>query len=226
MWWSQRSLTSVPGHRTLGTGNGHRTTSWTGPTAGALRWKSPKRWATGSIRMRTPASGMGPRLVSGHRSLSLSHGDMDKLVETVERKMKDKAEHRQLEGHGNAEKWLAIYLDQDAGSQLELLMEPVTGIVLEVPPGGLARPACVYEEARMPCFDVLLGYARTCGYDQVWCLTQSVRGIGRTLVLRLTVEADLWECFSVLDSYRFEGGGISTPAPLLGRPTTGPIASA
>ena len=139
---------------------------------------------------------------------SLSHGDTDSLYKTLMRKMKDKAEHGQLDGL-DREKWLCVQLDEDAGSELELLFRPVPTVVLNATPDRLATFSHAYNEIRVPRFDCLLDHAASFGYDEVWCLTQSAHGPGTTLVLRVLVNARQWHCFSVWKRYLFCKEGIS-----------------
>ncbi len=144
----------------------------------------------------------------GTWSKSLSHGDTGSFYKTLMRKMKDKAEHGQLDGL-DREKWLCVQLDEDAGSELEFLFRPVPTVVLNVTPGRLAAFSHAYNEVRIPSFDCLLDHAAAFGYDEVWCLTQSVHGPGTTLVLRVLANARQWHCFSVWKQYLFREGGIS-----------------
>ena len=153
----------------------------------------------------------------GTWSKSLSHGDTDSLYKTLMRKMKDKAEHGQLDGL-DREKWLCVQLDDDAGSELEFLFRPVPTVVLNIAPDRPAALSHAYNEVRLPSFDCLFDHAAAFGYDEVWCLTQSAHGPGTTLVLRVLVNARQWHCFSVWKRYLFCKEGISQLLPDEQRP--------
>ena len=133
-------------------------------------------------------------------------GDSADLRRTFERKMKDKAERGQLQAVTADERWLFIQLDDDARSELESLFEPVPRIVIDA---ATRETVDAYSVAAMPDFGDIIESAREFGYDEVWAITQTVRGDGRTMVLRLLASRQRWECFHMLARSWFEGGGIS-----------------
>ena len=142
----------------------------------------------------------------GVRSKSWRSGDSSDLRSTLGRKMKDKAERGQLQAATADERWLCIQLDDDAGSELETLFEPVETMVLDAATGETID---AHSVAVMPDFDDVMAKAREFGYDEVWAITQSVRSDGHTMVLRLFAHKGRWACFHMVASSWFEGGGIS-----------------
>ena len=147
----------------------------------------------------------GTTILVGSRTKDWTTGDTEDLRKTLYRKMKDKAERGQLQGV-LAERWLAIQLDDDAGSELESLFEPVPRITIDV---ATRKAVDAYSLAVMPDFCDIIEQARVFGYDEVWAFTQAVRADGRTMVLRLVASQHRWECFHMLAKSWFEGGGIA-----------------
>ena len=119
--------------------------------------------------------------------------------------MKDKAERGQLRGV-LGDRWLAIQLDDDAGSELESLFQPAPRITIDV---ATRRTVDAYSLAVMPDFSDIMEQARAFGYDEVWAFAQTMRADGRTMVLRLLASRRRWECFHMLAKSWFEGGGIA-----------------
>ena len=148
----------------------------------------------------------GTAIRVGSRHKGWTSGDSADLRRTLARKMKDKAERGQLQAVTVDERWLFIQLDDDAGSELESLFEPVPRIVIDA---VTLETVDAYSVATMPDFGDVMESAREFGYDEVWAFTQTVRGDGHTMVLRLRASQQRWECFHMLARSWFEGGGIS-----------------
>ena len=148
----------------------------------------------------------GTTIRVGSRHKGWTSGDSADLRRTLERKMKDKAERGQLRAVTADERWLCIQLDDDAGSELESLFEPVPRIVVDATTRKIVDS---YSVATMPDFGDVMESARGFGYDEVWALTQTVRGDGHTMVLRLFASQQRWECFHMIARSWFDGGGIS-----------------
>lgn len=142
----------------------------------------------------------------GCRTKGWTTGDTADLRRTLDRKMKHKAERGQLQSVPAAEKWLAIQLDDGAGSELESLFQPVPHIAIDA---VTLKRTSAYSVATMPGFGDIIESARRFGYDEVWAFTQTVLADGRTMVLRLLVAQHRWECFHMLAKSWFEGGGIA-----------------
>ena len=137
---------------------------------------------------------------------SWSDGDTDDLYRTLTRKMQDKAERGQLQSV-DAEKWLCIQLDIDAGSELETLVSPRETLTVALPAGVVV--AVNELPTPMPCLDDLMAQVREFGYDEVWAFTRAALAQGRTLVLRVRATAGRWECFHMLAEWCFEHGGVA-----------------
>ena len=152
-------------------------------------------WPTGNTTKRV-----------GHRHKSWTTGDTADLCKTLERKMKDKAVRGQLQAASVDERWLCIQLDADAGTELQSLFTPVPSITIDVAPDQITSVCLV---ATMPSFNDIMERARHFGYDEVWAFTQAVEAKGRTMVLRLILSKERWECFHMLGEWRFKDGGIA-----------------
>ena len=106
-------------------------------------------------------------------------GDLGDFRRTVSRMMKDKHERGQLAGP-EREAWLCIVLDDDAGSDLEMLLDPQPGPAVDSAQLEMALGA-VMEEAE--CF----------GFHEVWCVAEPLFGpAAGPLVLRLAAVRREW----------------------------------
>lgn len=103
-------------------------------------------------------------------------GGLGDFHRTVSRKMRAKHERGQFTDP-NREAWLAIQLDDDAGTDLEMLLQEPSPTIAEV----LGRAV---ESVRED--------AASFGFSEVWCFCESMRGPGSTLVLRMPINQDQW----------------------------------
>ena len=100
-------------------------------------------------------AGDGTTILVGSRTKNWTTGDTRDLRRTLYRKMKDKAERGQLRGV-LAERWLAIQLDDDAGSELESLFQPVPRIAIDV---ATRKAVDAYSFAVIPDFGDIMEQA-------------------------------------------------------------------
>ena len=101
-------------------------------------------------------------------------GGSDSFQRTVSQKMRDKHERGQLNDPAR-EAWLCIHLDDDAGIEMEQM--------LQAPP--LADTTAT--SLRWPFLGSVLDEAAGYGFSEVWCFAQASGGTQPILALRLLV---------------------------------------